>query len=417
INKDAKYSITECRKPKKDYPGMTMIHHQLHSVQKFTRSCVECHRSSATYGMGSVNYRLARHFFYAITNRGLETVAVEKKELGKSVPVATLELEDVESFALTTDKVHGQSEYGFAAVGGEEIIVIDLKNPAFPTIANQIKLSDVQNLLVSGNTLVACCGKSGIALFDIKQPKRPKLMKTISTEDARSADLAWPYLYVADGPGGLKVLDISDLKTAQVIASLKLTFTPQQGSVVQNKNRDSATLVKTFFQYGRLNQTGTGRNFAFQLVLVADDSNIHMINATEPTKPFIFRQLLPPALFRGFDTYNIAGLDVGTHIDLGSDGGKIPTEENDYVYVGLNFNNNQMDRISMLIVKITDPVRPEVVGRIQAIQSRGLRDLKIAKIYNAPFLKTVAFLSYQDGITAIDVTKSTDTENLTTLFG
>ena len=33
--------------------GMTMVHHQLHSTRPTARSCVECHRTSSTWGMGS----------------------------------------------------------------------------------------------------------------------------------------------------------------------------------------------------------------------------------------------------------------------------------------------------------------------------------------------------------------------------
>ena len=40
--------------------GMTMIHHQLHSTRPTARSCVECHRASETWGMGSGNFRLGR---------------------------------------------------------------------------------------------------------------------------------------------------------------------------------------------------------------------------------------------------------------------------------------------------------------------------------------------------------------------
>lgn len=40
--------------------GMTMVHHQTHTNRATARSCVECHRSSATWGMGSPNFRLGR---------------------------------------------------------------------------------------------------------------------------------------------------------------------------------------------------------------------------------------------------------------------------------------------------------------------------------------------------------------------
>ena len=40
--------------------GMTMIHHQPHSTQRRARSCVECHRSGAAWGLGTGSFDLAR---------------------------------------------------------------------------------------------------------------------------------------------------------------------------------------------------------------------------------------------------------------------------------------------------------------------------------------------------------------------
>ena len=50
--------------------GMTMIHHQLHSTRPTARSCVECHRASETWGMGSGNFRLGRQLAFAADRRG-----------------------------------------------------------------------------------------------------------------------------------------------------------------------------------------------------------------------------------------------------------------------------------------------------------------------------------------------------------
>ncbi|MEK7485096.1 MAG: hypothetical protein AABZ60_12280, partial [Planctomycetota bacterium] len=399
--------------------GMTMIHHQLHNVQRFTRTCTECHRSSATYGMGSKNYRLARHFFYALTDNGIEAIALDKKELGKSLPVATIELEDVESLALLMDKVQGEAQFGYAAVNEEELAVLYLKNPAFPSLLQKFKVPGIKYLLVSGEILYACCQDEGLWIFTLKDPRTPRLFTKIETENAVHCDLFWPYLYLADGEGGLKVIDVTQPKEAKVVGTLSILSATNmlgQSTTVQGKPQDSVYQVKSFFQYGKLNATGTARQNATHLLAVVDDNGAYLFNATQPEKPTLLRPLVPRGLLQRLDRFRIAGIEVGTHIDLGSDGGKIPTEENDYLYLGINTTTNQMDRISLFIIKITDPGQPQIIGRTEPINSRNLRDVKLAKVYNAPFLTTYAFLSHQEGVTIVNVTKSATPETITTVL-
>ena len=59
--------------------GMTMIHHQTHTTRPEARACVECHRASATWGLGSPNFRLMRDFFFVTTTAGLEVVAFDRR--------------------------------------------------------------------------------------------------------------------------------------------------------------------------------------------------------------------------------------------------------------------------------------------------------------------------------------------------
>lgn len=400
---------------KEGLSGMTMIHHQLHSVQSYTRSCTECHRSSATYGMGSKNYRLARHFLYVVTEKGVESVAIEKKDLGKSALVSTIDLSKAESLALLTDKIQGEAQFGYATINREELAVLYLKNPAFPVVLQKYKMPGIRYVFLSGNILYACCQEEGLYIFTLEEPHKPKILKKVEMENALHCDLSWPYLYVADGSGGLKVVDMTLPKEAKVVAELKIASSAQGGSVVQNQARESVYLVRSFYKYGRLNANGTAREPDAHLVFLADERGVHMINATDGTRPTYLRPLVPLQLFQRFDLFNIGGIDVGTHIDLGSDGGKIPTEENDYVYIGINTNQNQMDRISLLIVKISD-FRPQIVGRTEPINSRGLRDVKLIKVFSAPFLTTYALLSHQEGLSVVNVTKSTNPETVTTIL-
>ena len=50
--------------------GMTMIHHQPHTTQTRARSCVECHRSGAAWGLGTGSFDLGRGLVAVATPGG-----------------------------------------------------------------------------------------------------------------------------------------------------------------------------------------------------------------------------------------------------------------------------------------------------------------------------------------------------------
>ena len=87
--------------------GLTMVHHQLHSTRPTARSCVECHRSSATWGLGSSNFRLGRQLAFVADRRGLEVLAVNRTQLSTSAPIAKLVLPDIVDLELECDTLQG----------------------------------------------------------------------------------------------------------------------------------------------------------------------------------------------------------------------------------------------------------------------------------------------------------------------
>ena len=64
--------------------GVTLIPHQVHSVRSTARTCVECHRSPATLGLGSTNFRLTREFGYGVSARAFYSVALNAKTPSQS---------------------------------------------------------------------------------------------------------------------------------------------------------------------------------------------------------------------------------------------------------------------------------------------------------------------------------------------
>jgi len=94
--------------------GVTMVPHQPHSVRETARACVECHRSPATYGLGSVNFRLTREFGYAIDGKGLHTIAVDSRTPARTTPVATLPIDgEPRAIALRLDAAHARATHAY----------------------------------------------------------------------------------------------------------------------------------------------------------------------------------------------------------------------------------------------------------------------------------------------------------------
>ena len=64
------------------------------------RSCVECHRSSATWGLGSPNFRLARQLAFVADRRGVEAVALDRALIQASLPMAKVVVPHVVALAV-----------------------------------------------------------------------------------------------------------------------------------------------------------------------------------------------------------------------------------------------------------------------------------------------------------------------------
>src|SRR5581483_9010998 len=98
--------------------GMTMVHHQVHTVRKRARDCVECHRSETAWGLGSASFRLVRSGLFGASERGLEVVALDRKNLAKSGPREGVPIEGgAERISVLEDPVQGHARW--IAVAGK----------------------------------------------------------------------------------------------------------------------------------------------------------------------------------------------------------------------------------------------------------------------------------------------------------
>ena len=377
--------------------GMTMIHHQVHTTRPQGRACIECHRSSTTWGMGSSNFRLTRDFGFATTTQGLEVIGVDRRNIERSLMVATLPLKGAVDVALATDPVQAHAREGYVACGENGVAVVDLRVPTYPRLKARIPTADARGVLVAGTHLFVADGAAGVKVYDVSDPAKPKAVSEVKTQEARGLYLQGLYLYVADGPGGLKIVDVGDLAAPKVTQDVRLGGNP-----------DDAKRVVVFFHYSRPAPTlKEGRTRARQVAYVANGSKgIAAVDVTEPTNP---SRIQAYAKFLGDPkALDVVSLTVNTHYDIGSEGGRIPSVENDYLYGAYAVTgDDDVPRSYVTLWNVSDPEHPRGAASTE-LQTPDAKSAALMKAYNAPFVAKYVLAGCAGRGVIVDVTKTGD---------
>ncbi len=411
--------------------GMTMVHHQMHTTRPTARSCVECHRTSQTWGLGSVNFRLARQLAFVADRRGLEVVALNRAQLETSVPLAKAVIPDIVALEILSEPHQGFAQYVFAAEGARGIHVVDVRDPTAPRKVAFVESIDPQGLRLAGEHLYVADGAGGLRVYDVSTPEKIHLVAKVPMFDAKSVFVQWPWAYVADGPGGLAIVDVRAPIAPRLVSS---SMQPDEDGAPGN-----AIEVSTLFQYSRprsrkagaeagedpaIVRTGSAggsaaaeapmdlRAPAHNLCAVLDEERgLLLVDVTEPSSP---RQLFPnpprrapqgrtePA--REAEPGRFVGLSLASHVDLAQPQGGQRTAERDYAYV-LYEKPEGNNRASFLILfDVSDPTRPRRTGVGRVGQS--VEMLSLASFYNPPFLQTLLLSPGGDGVFITDATVS-----------
>jgi hypothetical protein len=394
--------------------GMTMIHHQMHTTRKSTRSCVECHRSSATWGLGSPNFQLARQLAFVADRRGIETLALDRAKLVTSQPLAKVLLADVTALELVCEPLQGHAETLYAAEGARGIHVFDARVPTELKRVAFVEGIEPLDLVVRGNVLYAAEGAGGLALYDVSKPAAIRRVARVPMFDARALAVQWPYVYVADGPAGLVIVDVRKAAEPRLVSG----FAP----VTDKGDARSLVDVAVLFQYSRplaQKRDGTGgpgntRTEARMLCALLDEARGPvLLDVTEPESPL---QLYPdPAKKREPVTEvderaTFRALALQSHVDLAQPTGGTRTAEHDYLYVLREREQDGLYTSFLTSIDVSTPARPKRVG---AERLDGASETLVpASFYNPPFLQSVFLTGGADGVRICDATVSAQPTHL-----
>jgi len=396
--------------------GMTMIHHQVHTTRSTARACVECHRSSATWGLGSANFRLSRRLAFVADRRGVEVVALDRAQLASSMPLAKAVVPRVVALAVDSDPLQGHARFVYAAEREHGVHVIDVSDPTAPRRVGFAASVAPQALSLCGDVLLCADGAGGLRLFDVSTPSKIRLLSVLPTLDARALAVQWPFVYVADGPGGLLIADVR-APLAPVLAG---------GLALDWKGRpDESLSVAVLFQYSRptvfAGRPADDRTQARLLCAVLDARRgMELVDVTEASAPI---KLWPQRWTeeegarrgRGREDTLWRSLALRTHVDLGQAQGGAPTRERDVVYAlgQRDENGNAVSRLT--VFDVSDPTDAHVVSAADI--GFDTRALEMIHVYQPPFLSTLALVPDGRGLFAGDASISEEFKSLGALAG
>lgn len=399
----------------KGLSGVTMIPHQMHSTRPEARGCVECHRSPVTYGLGSTNFRLTREFGYAVSLRGLHSIALDPKTPQLTQAVGELRLDgDPQALAVRQDPIHARGTHAYVGCEDGSLKVLSIASPVLPRLLTVRKnaLLDPQRMIAQGGHLYVADGVGGLRIFDIDKPGKPRQVGEMPTTDARDLALSFPWLVLADGAGGLVTVDVSNPRKPKFLASVDLNGA--------DPRPNEARSVALLFQYSRLDgstdeklRRSRARHMAY---VGAGLDGVRLVDITEPDKPVPFSQAGGLRLSRG----DVRGVAVNTVFDIGSAGGGFKSRERDYLYVHAEIGSQQNRQQRVYVIDVSNPTRPQRM-RGNPRTYGGTGRLVLMRSYNAPFLQhfVVAAGSAQGGRgigTVIDVSKRETGAAITTTW-
>lgn len=232
--------------------------------------------------------------------------------------------------------------YAFFYENWSSLLVIDISIPSAPSfVGEDVSYFYCSELDLSGKYLGISRTK-GFTLFDISVPSNPSNLGTFDTPDDVSSfnpvAASGDYVFIANGQDGLRIMDVSNPSTPRV-ESLCSEFSAKSLAI-------------------------SGR-YAF-CIGKSMGSGLYIADISSPSDPFLVSSLDLPCVGPPCDQYD--------HIDLAVQG--------DIAAISGTKWNSSSDFATLLIVDISDPLTPGVVGRyVCPVTSRNFGGIALSGNY------------------------------------
>ena len=387
--------------------GMTMVHHQTHTVQPAARACIECHRSPATWGLGTgagsdSSFALARGWLFVAGERGLDTLLLDRVNPDQTLYVARLPLGGASKVVVDAGALDGAAGTAFVVIEHAGVALVDVRNPAFPRVRSFVAAGDARDAALAGDLLVIANGVGGVRLVDVADRDQPALVSDLVTDEAQGVCVQWPRVLVADGPGGLLIADVSVPSAPRIAGQVRLSGAESQ----EETGVSDARAVSATFQYGR--PAGHDERTPARL-LAAVANGPYGFTLADVTEPEAARQILPSTRYA--EKFQAVDVQLVGRFDLGDTAGQRPTVERDVAYLLMS---DGVQAAATFVLDVTDPGNPVRLGRVGAGPGTGAAPVfgsTLVRSFNPPELVSRLLLAGEGGLLFQDVTRSTEPAN------
>lgn len=283
--------------------GLALQPVHAHTITAYggVRTCVECHRSPPSLGLGSGNYAVGRSHAYVAAQDGIR-VYERKNELSAPNLLTTLPCARPLAMATLPNGVTGRADFLYTASGTDGVYIFDMRGTLPPPSVARIAGIDAIDVSRVARYLYVSVRDVGVSIYDTQTPDQPTFVTTLPIPSVERAVPWGIHLFVAAGPAGLVILDISDHAMPGLV-----------GTLPGINARD----VQLYAHH----QAGSA--FAARAYVADPDYGVRIVD--------LLPEYSNPLLVGGLPLVGAVGLDTYTRYVIAE--GTTPSREHDYLYV------------------------------------------------------------------------------------
>ncbi|WP_370574159.1 PGF-pre-PGF domain-containing protein [Methanomethylovorans sp.] len=230
---------------------------------------------------------------YAYAGQGQDMLVIDISDSSNPSEVGRLTTSSV------VNDIAVAGNYAYVADGENGLVVVDITNPALPTIVGTYTYSSgsAYGVAVAGNYAYVANGNSGLIIMEIANPAAPTFKGRHDTSNAKNVALSGNYAYIADDTNGLVIVDITNpaapipASSYDTVKANAITVSGNYAYIADDSNglvivEITNPAVSTYI--GKYDTTGnaTGVTVAGSYAYVADgDNGLSIVNIANPAAP------------------------------------------------------------------------------------------------------------------------------------
>lgn len=271
----------------------------------------------------------------------------------------------VGAYAYSSGSAYGVAlagNYAYIAYGNTGLIIVEIANPAAPAFEGRYDTSYAKNVALSGNYAYIADDTSGLITVDITNPAAPISASSYDTVKANAVTVSGNYAYIADDSNGLVIVDITNPAVSTYAGKYDtpgnasgITVTGNYAYVADgDKGLAVVNIANPAAPSGTASYTAT-EGHAYDVVVAGNyayvafgRSGLAIVNISNPSSP------------TSAGVYDIAGFASGVAIS------------DNYAYVAYGY-------MGLTVVDISNPSVPSLAGSY--ITTGYARDVAVAGNY------------------------------------